>query len=126
MTTYSSYWHVSRNAWNSAFSRKNITTGTPPFGEIHIIQDHIVSDTYYGITAQNSINFVITINSSVCTAVTIQSVIVHELGYVLNLDENNALLAIVLMGQLRDRTVVKTPQADDIAGVEAFIGYRWL
>lgn len=118
LTSFSSNWGSSRNAWNNACSKVNISTGIT-YGEVHSIDQYVISDSYYGMTAMLGNDFFITINSNKCTTANVQSVIVHELGHILNLNDNNNILVypVPIMSNYRNREVVKTPQPDDIAGV---------
>jgi hypothetical protein len=118
MLTFSSYFSPAQSAWNNATSRVNITTG---LWSNNTIDSYDISDSYWGLNGISSTSFYIVINSVKNTSSTAQSVIVHELGHVFNLaDNNNILLATVpIMSNYRDRTVVKTPTSIDIAGVNA-------
>lgn len=126
MSLYSSYVVPAINSWNNASSKVHMSINY--LDANHTVSEIAAADTWYGVTTQGGIlpsgrttTFAIRINTNTSTSSTVQSTIAHELGHVLNLDDIYNIVAPnnMLMNNYRDRTLIKTPQTDDIAGVNA-------
>lgn len=127
-TSYSSEFNAARWAWNNSVSGVSIYTVA---GSGHSwITDDMTTETWNGqyeaVSRQygfwgRATKFHITINRSICVnhgSNFKQSVICHELGHALSLDDQPNS-SDCIMGYARDRDSMITPQQDDINGVNA-------
>lgn len=124
MSIYKSYWYSSRDAWNNSCYKVNLSDTYTETN--HRIDEMPFPDAWYGLTLKTPAgsrctDFQILINTQTCTSSIVQSTIVHELGHVLNLGDNDLVVSPnnSIMNRYRDRTILKTPTSDDVAGVMA-------
>lgn len=118
----------SKDAWNNAGAEVSIYT-VPGSGN-NWITDEVIADTWYGQYEAKSLQYVfwgratkfkITLNRTQLVSASDnfkQSVIVHELGHALCLDDNPPESPSIMRYD-RNRETCITPQQDDINGVLA-------
>lgn len=121
------------SAWNNSSSKRKISFNTGS----NYIKAISYSDTFYGQyvpleSNTNSTNrttkFEIHINTRILDNSPpgyIQSVVCHEMGHSFGLNECNQVFPDTvtfpkIMDQNRDRSMIRTPQSDDVSGVNTY------